>query len=281
MPRRETHIPRIGELEVFSQQRTSGRDQGPLDYHSISDVEPVWITLESALDVALCLHETPEGIQALTDLGVLIVQGLFRLGNGHTFGNRNMSEMRRHVILFLQIVRRRFPQVYIRSSGRSDAITDRRMWGTDVDDYDPKVAARFYVRDWIVDEVIRDPSRANIFKFHLVIALAHEIVHLFVGYLTGDPNVLTPPNLSARGHGSSTAGESGNYWERTFLGGTLEMWFPRGSVEAPGSAHAYLLLETSRGPRMARRISPTYIDNMVNRREYRVQGRAAQCCSKF
>lgn len=71
----------------------------------------------------------------------------------------------------------------------------------------------------------RDPAHGNNFRFHLVISLAHEIVHLFVGYLTGDRNIRTPPLVTTVPYREARTGESGRLWEDRLLGGGLETWF--------------------------------------------------------
>ncbi|KAJ6789630.1 hypothetical protein PWT90_08485 [Aphanocladium album] len=271
MPNSQILPPRVGELEIYSQQLTDRRGIPSLSNLLLSPVEPDSKALESLIHKALCLHESPEGVAALTTIGVQVLQGL----RTHTFGSRDQSEMRSHVLMFLQIVRRRFPRILITEQTQGDAATTRKTWGTDVDQYDSKNAADILVKKWILDGVVRshpsrrqEPSRADNFKFHLIIALAHEIVHLFVGYLTGNSRVATPSRIAPPGERSGRIGESGRYWETTFLGGILEMRFPRGVARSSEPPVAYLGLGNASGTHLSRRISTNYINEFVTSRPH-------------
>lgn len=116
----------------------------------------------------------------------------------------------------------------------------------------------------------RQSNRVNAanFKFHLVIALAHEIVHLFIGYLTPDKRVSTPPSMAPQGTYGRSEAESGRFWEELLLGGQLEMWFDRNAPEAPGMP--YLMLprgSQSTTTRLSQLICPSYIQETISRRE--------------
>lgn len=106
----------------------------------------------------------------------------------------------------------------------------------------------------------------------MIISLAHEIVHLFVGYLTGQQRILTPPELSADGFDTGPNGESGRYWESILLQGNLEMWYPRTAalkkgVPNVGIPYAIVPRNSHASPYHARLICPAYIDDFVNRRK--------------
>ncbi|RSL83785.1 hypothetical protein CEP51_004315 [Fusarium floridanum] len=62
------------------------------------------------------------------------------------------------------------------------------------------------------------------FKFQMGLSIAHEIVHLLTGFTTGDPNPLTPPEVSLLRYGDSAAGEAGRYWGHILFGGVVEFW---------------------------------------------------------
>lgn len=66
------------------------------------------------------------------------------------------------------------------------------------------------------------------FLFLMSITVAHELVHLFIGSLTGDDRPFTPPGISYLPDHYNTridgepVGESGRAWESSFFGGTVE-----------------------------------------------------------
>ncbi len=53
------------------------------------------------------------------------------------------------------------------------------------------------------------------------LTIAHELVHCFIGFLTGDPGVGTPQKLAPPGYEPKAwlAAESGRTWEHRVLGG--------------------------------------------------------------
>ena len=65
------------------------------------------------------------------------------------------------------------------------------------------------------------------------LAAAHELTHLFVGYLaqgSDDYDTYTPPRVTYLNYGGSASsvlmlGESGRYLESTLFGGSLEFYW--------------------------------------------------------
>lgn len=55
--------------------------------------------------------------------------------------------------------------------------------------------------------------------FLLGVCVAHELVHLFVGYLTGEAVPSTPPHIAYPGTGGTLVGEAGWHWESAMWGG--------------------------------------------------------------
>lgn len=55
------------------------------------------------------------------------------------------------------------------------------------------------------------------------ITVAHEMEHVFTGYLLKNPTTHTPPNVSYGGFGTYAFGESGRYLEGDVFGGFLDM----------------------------------------------------------
>lgn len=55
------------------------------------------------------------------------------------------------------------------------------------------------------------------------ITVAHEMEHVFTGYLLMDPRAHTPPNVDYGGFGRRAVGESGRFMEGGVFGGFLDM----------------------------------------------------------
>lgn len=85
---------------------------------------------------------------------------------------------------------------------------------------------------------LRDVEALQKILFLLSISVAHELVHMLMGFMFGDSERLTPPVIN---HPPGTprgprAGESGRYWEAKFFGCVVEAHHdprdPRGSNQA-------------------------------------------------
>lgn len=53
--------------------------------------------------------------------------------------------------------------------------------------------------------------------------VAHEMEHVFTGYLLRDPLAHTPPTVTYGGYGNDAVGESGRFLEGGVFGGFLDM----------------------------------------------------------
>ena len=112
-----------------------------------------------------------------------------------------------------------------------------------------------------------DPGYSNCianwetFIFLFGIAVAHEIVLLFTGFLTGGQGALTPPSVTYQDYGTWIAGEAGRFWEGYLFGGSIEFFQniedPLGPIQA-----GFPLLKDHRG--YMKRISRDYIQRIVN-----------------
>ncbi|KAK8068466.1 hypothetical protein PG996_007578 [Apiospora saccharicola] len=108
--------------------------------------------------------------------------------------------------------------------------------------WDPKDAGLLKLNKMIIDHLIRAGTRneqlrdAHVsayerFLFLMGITVAHELVHFFVGFLTGYDRPSTPeevtylPSLySSQTAGGIDVGESGRAWEGSVFGGIVEVW---------------------------------------------------------
>lgn len=81
------------------------------------------------------------------------------------------------------------------------------------------------------DEEYKDETRRakfHLHRYHSMISrigmtVAHEMEHVFTGYLLRDPTAHTPPSVSYGGFGDDALGESGRYLEAGVFGGFLDM----------------------------------------------------------
>lgn len=128
-------VPRVGEIDVFEEGSNI-----PMSHNN-----GAWAAVESLVDMALCIHETPQGTNLMIDIGQRTVQ---LLGTRHTLGPRAVYDMPRHVSRFLHLVRQRFPNIYT-TTDDYDAATSRCTWGDDPAQYDPKTAAEISIRKFV------------------------------------------------------------------------------------------------------------------------------------
>lgn len=106
------------------------------------------------------------------------------------------------------------------------------------------------------------------FKFHLVLILAHEIVHFFVGYLIGDNSFDTPPSIGQGRFNDADVGESGRHWESVLLGGFLEMHREQNHPLGIGQAGLPYLIRGTDSNSEAFVISDNYIRHFLRRGEH-------------
>ncbi|KAF7536450.1 hypothetical protein G7054_g4585 [Neopestalotiopsis clavispora] len=140
---------------------------------------------------------------------------------------------------FLQKLRGSFPSVVLTNSIRGEGRARRSKWaagGSRMQDWDPKDAGLMMLNQLIIDNMINAGAGKNVdekdafesFLFLMSITVAHELVHLFVGFISGNNRPLTPPDVSFLPEDYNTkirgkpVGESGRAWEAYVLGGTVE-----------------------------------------------------------
>ncbi|KKY37576.1 hypothetical protein UCDDA912_g02466 [Diaporthe ampelina] len=130
-----------------------------------------------------------------------------------------------YTISFLRKCRASSPTIAITDRLVGDGITQRLDWGSSADVYNAKHAALFQINKSLFDSVLTAAARndtANLEKalFFLALTVAHEMVHVYFGFLTADEGRITPaltnypPGLTV----GQMNGESGRYWESQFIG---------------------------------------------------------------
>lgn len=93
-----------------------------------------------------------------------------------------------------------------------------------------KRQAKRFAEEHRKDDYEEETQRAkfHLHRYHSMITrigmtVAHEMEHVFTGYLLRDPTAHTPPSVSYGGFGDDVLGESGRYLEAGVFGGFLDM----------------------------------------------------------
>ena len=254
----------VGNLFVHTDER--GQDE------SLPPTSHRYRCVEAILHMALCVLETPRGRDTLAEVGKQLVT---ERNNSRTPGpllfQGSLSQMHKCVDHFLQKIRATFPYVYLVYL-KGEAAAQKLDWGgSDLAQYDPQAAVYLSVNRTIVNNMIYAMQQSSTagtnykrFKFQMVISLAHEIIHCFTGYLTGNSRALTPETISMPGFTQGIAGESGRYWENLFFGGAI--LFYKDSNDPLGTRQAGIpyLVSGAFMSSEARRVSEDYIINFLS-----------------
>ncbi|KAL9567130.1 hypothetical protein ACKAV7_008899 [Fusarium commune] len=152
-----------------------------------------------------------------------------------------------------------------------EAEAERLPWGRELRNYNAAIAGRVFLSKVIVDNMVYALEKHeiagntyNLFKFQMGISVAHEIIHLLTGFLTGESRPDTPPDVTMVPFGFRDTGEAGRYWEGILLGGTVECWTNRGDIMGVRQSGAPYLFETGHPNSNGWRISSTYIESFIN-----------------
>lgn len=99
------------------------------------------------------------------------------------------------------------------------------------------------------------------FIFQLGIAIAHEIVHFFTGFLTGTSYPDTPPKITYSGFGNSATGEAGRFWEGQLFRGIVDVFEDPRDPLGPFQAGALMIVyrDVRRGETCFSHIGRDYI----------------------
>lgn len=132
----------VGGLRIFMdpERIRTHCDRQPDDWIQVERQSVVFREVARWVHFGLCMLESPEGRESLIEYGNRAVSGWDRRGQPHNFRNYGRS-MRFCVNYYLLIIRQTFPDIYLTSAIRGDGSTHRTTWGSNLRDYDPKVAA--------------------------------------------------------------------------------------------------------------------------------------------
>ena len=220
----------------------------------------------------------------MADVATIIIQTRERLGRTLPLRRRpthiyrgSLDNMRTWIDVFLQKMRENFPHVHI--SGRVDGEAEARRydWGSEMGNYNTVDAGVLFLSEGIIDNMIyarqqnqrTAESTYPLFKFQMVISVAHEIVHFLTGFITGTATPDTPPGVTARPYGRDDVGEAGRWWEDALLGGFVEFWsYPSDPLGSRQAGLPYLFVSGSRSDAAGQRVSMSYIQEFLDGGEH-------------
>ncbi|KLU92500.1 hypothetical protein MAPG_11445 [Magnaporthiopsis poae ATCC 64411] len=221
--------------------------------------------LAATTDLALRVHESPQGKAHLVTVGKKIVNGARQHNRGDIIiYNDSEARFDHWVGFFLDKLRKDFPVVYLEEGMEDQAeafVRRKKEYNVDrLEDFKPKRAATLHIHRTLVDNMVHaqgqkdkdgnQPQLARntyeVLKFQMIIVIAHEIVHYLTSFLLGRfPNgdvCLTPPGLTVPRYEDS---EAGRYWELTALGGLVEFWAVKNhKLGNRQSGEAYVFVNT-------------------------------------
>ncbi|KAM0350578.1 hypothetical protein ACHAPU_003062 [Fusarium lateritium] len=277
MPRDFT-VNGIGRLGV-TVASTSSFD--PLQENSLE-----FTGLAFAIHAGLSILEKSEGRQALQRIGHAVIQGWAKDNGGFRFGG-DSNQMPTYVKEFLLAVRADFPRVIMSDLGGHDVIAQAKRtpgWDGNLFRYLPKKAAGIYYNKTRVSQMALAASQASdttsagrkmatrfrTFLFMFAVATAHELTHLFVGYLAQGQDTIdsyTPPEVSYLNYtglrdrnGRPASGESGRWLENSLFGGSIE--FYRDASDDNGQAGIPHILNSNA---LAIKIHPSCVLQLVTK----------------
>ncbi|KAH8180135.1 hypothetical protein LIA77_01654 [Sarocladium implicatum] len=251
------------ELDVYANDLATPKEYTPVRIESDE-----YKIIFKCVDLALALLESSQGRESLIQVAHRVVEIKKRTRKPHLYRYKE-EDMGAWISTFLRRLRRSFPRVGIAVKLGGEAATVRLPWGGDMEQYNPVDAAMLYLDRALIDNMVhvhrlRDEPSYLIFKFQMVIAIAHEVVHMLVGLLTGETNTGTPPTMTMEGYNAS-GGESGRYWEAILLGGTVEFWSEKKHKLGNRQAGKPYLFPNCRSDSVGRLIDSSYVNSILAR----------------
>ncbi|KEZ46583.1 hypothetical protein SAPIO_CDS0390 [Scedosporium apiospermum] len=218
-----------------------------------------------AVHMGLSILETGASRRTLVDTGMRVLdrwgaRGMRSRAVGAVSRTPNRQAMMNLVDDFLSKCRADSPNVILSNRVVGDASTERYTWYEPQNghDFDPKRAALVFVNSTIVRNAIQaadrlDREELRKFLFLLGISVAHELVHMFVGYLSGDNEDDTPPTIGRYPPGTSGIGEAGMHWENVLFNGFVEAMYDSSNPLGASQAGIYYLTTPSARGRLLNR----------------------------
>ena len=238
-------VPPIGNFRVYAGLYVEEDELSPSSTR--------YRIVEAIVHLALSLLETAKGRDSLANVARSIIRerdaapGTRRRRPHHIYpdpvdGTKDSrKKMDYWIEKFLRSMRQGFPPVVICVT-KGEAAAGKLHWGDDMAHYVASDAGIPDVSTGIIDNMVNTLSQRStqlrsanrrtavdvydLFKFQMVISVAHEIVHFLTGFLTGTIEPHTPPGVNAAPYDQTTdgTGEAGRHWESQLLGGFVECW---------------------------------------------------------
>ncbi|KAI1313267.1 hypothetical protein F5Y03DRAFT_390288 [Xylaria venustula] len=268
----------IGGLQVFVESDGESRPPPVL----VDPQDEQFLAVGAIINLALQLMECQTGRTALTSVGIKFIR---HSQNFEHIYEDSLNNMGYWVDMFLYRIRRSFPAVLLSNNFAGESEAEKANWalgGAGMSQWNPKEAGAMRLKYLIISDLLtagrnaldgRNEDDMIAFErliFLMAIATAHEIVHLFVGFLTGYGAPTTPPEVSFLPGQYNTVsptnsnvkhGESGRAWEGAVFGGTVEAFesspHPLGTRQ---SGVFYLLQHDER----AREVDQAYIRRILD-----------------
>ncbi|KAJ4259709.1 hypothetical protein NW762_007640 [Fusarium torreyae] len=172
---------------------------------------------------------------------------------------------------FLRSMRADFPTVFLKEGLPGEAQAERLAWEGGMGAYNAGPAGNMYLHSVLIDNMLYARqntdiagSSYNLFKFQAGVSVAHEIVHLLTGFVTGSTQLYTPPKVTLENWGNRLSGEAGRYWGNLLLGGVVEFYSSDNDPLGVRQAGTPYLFGTSRPDAIGHRVSMQYIAEMLD-----------------
>ncbi|KAH7176976.1 hypothetical protein EDB81DRAFT_850758 [Dactylonectria macrodidyma] len=258
--RSRSREPQTGGLDNFRVLDQSQRD--PFDTPVIPQSSRTFRVTAFVFHLGLSLLESPRSREALYQMISKTYQ-VSPYRTRRTFiwtGNLQTDRERTHQLVdsFLSKCRTDPPNITVSDRITGEGVAIRLDWpgflgARDPSVYSPKWAATFRINKMLVDAAVRVAEAGNVeslqrYLFLLSLSVAHELVHMLMGYMFGSSDTDTPPLINyPPGGANSPRGESGRYWERAVFGYFIESYFDsRSSMGANQSGILYGVLDGRR-----------------------------------
>ncbi|RSM02614.1 hypothetical protein CEP52_007898 [Fusarium oligoseptatum] len=250
--RSRSREPQSGGLDNFRVLDQSQRD--PFETPAIPQSSRTFRVAVFVFHLGLSLLESPRSREALYQL----ISKTYQVSphrSRKTFiwtGNLQTDRDRTQQLVdsFLAKCRANPPNLTVSDRIIGEGLANRLDWPGFLDTTDPSV----YSPKWaLVDGAVAVAEAGNVsdlqkYLFLLSLSVAHELVHMLMGYMFGSSDTDTPPLINYPPGGSNSAhGESGRYWENVVFGCFIEAYHdPRSPMGSAQSGILYGVLDGRR-----------------------------------
>ncbi|KAK2690436.1 hypothetical protein QWA68_011234 [Fusarium oxysporum] len=197
----------IGRLRVMVE---ADQAQPGYDYAQtrLPDTSVEFRAAATVVNLALSMLETPEGRSCITQIGHKFIASRSSFHHIYEDDPRHMPWW---VDFFLNRLRATFPNVVLSNHIKGEGQAQKSNWargGLKMRQWDPSLAGIMRLNKKVFENMITAGNNSastnqpdelaafESFMFFVSVIIAHELMHLFVGFLTGYAWPSTPPQLS-------------------------------------------------------------------------------------